>query len=92
MHLKTLKKAFPYTLPVLTGYLFLGFSYGVLMNKTGFSLFWTSLMSLSVFAGAMQFAAIALLTSAFNPFSTFFVSLLINIRHLFYGMSVLDKY
>lgn len=92
MHLSTLKKAFPYTLPVLTGYLFLGFSYGVLMNKTGFSLFWTSLMSLTVFAGAMQFAAIALLSSVFNPLSTFLVSLLINIRHLFYGMSVLDKY
>ncbi len=92
MVLKTLKKAFPYTLPVLTGYLFLGFSYGVLMNKTGFNLFWTSFMSLTVFAGAMQFAAIALLSSAFNPLSTFLVSLLINIRHLFYGMSVLDKY
>ena len=92
MHLSTLKKAFPYTLPVLTGYLFLGFSYGVLMNKTGFSLFWTSLMSLTVFAGAMQFAAIALLSTVFNPLSTFLVSLLINIRHLFYGMSVLDKY
>lgn len=92
MHFNTLKKAFPYTLPVLTGYLFLGFSYGVLMSKTGFSLFWTSLMSLTVFAGAMQFAAIALLASAFNPLSTFLVSLLINIRHLFYGMSVLNKY
>ena len=49
-------------------------------------------MSLTVFAGAMQFAAIALLSSVFNPLSTFLVSLLINIRHLFYGMSVLDKY
>jgi 4-azaleucine resistance transporter AzlC len=92
VHFVTLKKAFPYTLPVLTGYLFLGFSYGVLMNKTGFSLFWTSLISLTVFAGAMQFAAIALLVSTFNPLSTFLVSLLINIRHLFYGMSILDKY
>lgn len=92
MHLETLKKAFPYTIPVLSGYLFLGFSYGVLMNKTGFSLFWTALMSLTVFAGAMQFAAIALLSSAFNPLSTFLVSFLINIRHLFYGMSMLEKY
>ena len=89
---QTLKVAFPLTLPVLTGYLFLGLAYGILMSDKGFSILWTFLMSSVVFAGALQYAAIALLASTFNPLVAFFLALLVNIRHLFYGISMLDRY
>lgn len=89
---KTLKAAFPLTLPVLTGYLFLGMAYGILMSSKGFSILWTFLMSAVVFAGALQYAAVTLLTSAFNPLLAFLLALLVNIRHLFYGISMLDRF
>jgi len=92
MKLKAFKAALPYTLPILTGYLFLGFAYGILMSDKGFSIIWTILMASCVFAGAMQFAAIPLLLSTFNPLLVFMMTLLVNIRHLFYGLSMLDKY
>lgn len=89
---QTLKVAFPLTLPVLTGYLFLGVAYGILMSDKGFSILWTFLMSSVVFAGALQYAAIALLASTFNPLLAFLLALLVNIRHLFYGISMLDRF
>lgn len=92
MKIKALKAAFPITLPVLTGYLFLGMAFGLLMNKAGFSFIWSFLMSATVFAGAMQFAGIGLLTTAFNPLSALLLTLLVNIRHIFYGVSMLEKY
>jgi 4-azaleucine resistance transporter AzlC len=89
---QTLKVAFPLTLPVLTGYLFLGLAYGILMSDKGFSILWTFLMSSVVFAGALQYAAITLLASTFNPLLAFLLALLVNIRHLFYGISMLDRF
>lgn len=89
---QTLKAAFPLTLPVLTGYLFLGMAYGILMSNKGFSILWTFLMSAVVFAGALQYAAVTLLASAFNPLLAFLLALLVNVRHLFYGISMLDRY
>jgi 4-azaleucine resistance transporter AzlC len=89
---ETLKVTFPLTLPVLTGYLFLGLAYGILMSDKGFSILWTFLMSSVVFAGALQYAAITLLASTFNPLLAFLLSLLVNIRHLFYGISMLDRF
>ena len=92
MKLKALKAALPLTLPVLTGYLFLGIAYGLLMSNQGFSIFWTILISSTVFAGALQFAGITLLTSAFNPMAALLLTLLVNIRHIFYGIALLGKY
>jgi 4-azaleucine resistance transporter AzlC len=92
MKLKALKAAFPLTLPVLTGYLFLGVAYGLLMSNQGFSIMWTVLISSAVFAGALQFASITLLTSAFNPIAALLLALLVNIRHIFYGVALLGKY
>jgi 4-azaleucine resistance transporter AzlC len=74
------------------GYLFLGFAYGVLMQQQGLSVFWTFLMSAFVFAGTLQYAAIPLLMSAFNPIATFILALGINARHLFYGLAIFDRY
>ena len=87
-----LRAAFPATIPVLTGYLCLGTAYGVLMSASGYGVGWTLLMSVLCFAGSAQFLAVTMLTTAFNPIQAFALSLMVNARHIFYGLSVLDKY
>lgn len=89
---RTLAAAFPHTVPVLTGYLVLGIAYGMLMQAKGYGAPWVLLMSGVAYCGSMQFAAISLLTSAFDPIGAFVMSLLVNARHLFYGVSMLEKY
>ena len=86
------RAAFPATIPVLTGYLCLGTAYGVLMHTAGYGAGWTLLMSLLCFAGSGQFLAVTLLTTVFNPLQAFLLSLMVNARHIFYGLAVLDKY
>lgn len=87
-----LRAAFPLTLPVLTGYLFLGMAYGILMQKAGYNALWTGIVSALVYAGSGQFAGVALLTTAFDPLQAVLITLVINARHVFYGLSMLDKY
>lgn len=84
--------AFPCTIPVLAGFLVLGIAYGVLMQARGFGLIWVFLMSAVAFCGSMQFVAIELLASVFNPLQAFLMSIMVNARHLFYGISMLEKY
>jgi 4-azaleucine resistance transporter AzlC len=72
--------------------LVLGLAYGVLMQLNGYGAIWSVLMSMVAFCGSMQYAAIALLTSAFNPLQALLLSLTVNARHLFYGLSMLEKY
>ncbi|GEN88567.1 AzlC family ABC transporter permease [Oceanobacillus sp. FSL W8-0428] len=91
-HLSTLKYAFPKTLPILAGFAFLGIAYGVYMHSLGFQPIYAILMSILIFAGSMEFVAGSLLLGAFNPLSAFLLTLMINARHLFYGISMLDKY
>ncbi|WP_368901719.1 AzlC family ABC transporter permease [Oceanobacillus oncorhynchi] len=91
-HLSTLKYAFPKTLPILAGFTFLGIAYGVYMHSLGFPPIYAILMSVLIFAGSMEFVAGSLLLGAFNPFSAFLLTLMINARHLFYGISMLDKF
>lgn len=86
------REAFASTIPVLTGFLFLGTAYGILMDAKGYGLVWTFLMSAVAFCGSMQFAAITLLAGAFSPVQALFLSLMVNARHLFYGISMLDRY
>jgi len=92
MKLKSLKAAFPYTIPIMAGYMFLGIAYGFLMKTKGFGLGMTVFTSIVVFAGSMQYVGLTLLTAAFNPVYTLFLTLMINARHLFYGISMLKKY
>lgn len=87
-----LRAAFPATLPVLTGFLCLGMAYGVLMQTKGYGPLWSTLMSAAAFCGSMQFVAITLLTAAFDPLQAFVLSVMVNARHLFYGLSLLEKY
>lgn len=89
---KALKAALPHTIPVFTGFVFLGAAYGILMNSNGYGVGWSLIMSLIVFAGSSQYLAISFLTTAFNPLYAFLMILIVNARHLFYGISMLDKY
>lgn len=89
---KVLKYAFPFTIPVLIGYMFLGAAYGILMSVNGFGVHWSLLMSLIAFCGSMQYVAITLLLTSFNPIYTLLITLMVNARHIFYGISMLDKY
>lgn len=86
------KVAFPHTIPMLTSVPILGITYGVLMGTKGYGVWWSTLMSAIAFCGSMQFAAVPMLTTAFNPFQAFLLSFLVNARHIFYGISMLDKY
>ena len=87
-----LRAAVPATIPVMTGFLCLGIAYGVLMQSKGYGLGWSVLMSAIAFGGSMQFVAITLLTTAFDPVQAFLLSVMVNARHIFYGLSLLDKY
>ena len=90
--LHALRYAFPRTIPVMVGYLFLGTAYGILMKVNGFGFWWALAMSLFVYAGSLQYVGITLLAGAMNPLYALLMGLMINARHLFYGISMLDKY
>jgi len=87
-----LRAAFPVTIPVLTGFTCLGLAYGVLMETKGYGPLWSTLMSAIAFGGSMQFVAITLLTTVFDPIQALLLSVMVNARHIFYGLSFLDKY
>lgn len=84
--------AFPYTIPILAGFLFLGITYGIYMNVSGFSFIYPMLTSMVVFAGSAEFILVNMLLGVFDPIQTFLMILMINARHLFYGLSLLEKY
>ncbi len=92
MKIKALKAAFPITLPICVGFLFLGLSYGLFMNSLGFSFVYPMFMSMLIFAGSVEFIAANLLLGAFNPLQAFMLAIMVNARHIFYGLSMLDKY
>lgn len=87
-----LKFAFPKTIPVMVGYLFLGMAYGILMSVNGFGVGWAFVISVFVFAGSLQYVGINLLAAAVSPVTAFLMALMVNARHLFYGISMLGKY
>ncbi|MGN0641787.1 MAG: AzlC family ABC transporter permease [Huintestinicola sp.] len=91
-NLTAAKAAFPYTLPILAGFLFLGAAYGVYMRSLGFSAVYPIIMSMTIFAGSMEFLAADLLTRPFDPVNALVLTLMVNARHIFYGISMLDKY
>ncbi|MGI6091365.1 MAG: AzlC family ABC transporter permease [Saccharofermentanales bacterium] len=89
---KVLKTAFIDTLPILAAYLILGMGYGVLMSDAGYPPFYVFLMSAFVFAGSMQFVAVSLLTTKVMPVTALLMTFLVNARHIFYGLSFLERY
>ena len=90
--LTTLKVAFPYTLPILAGFGFLGMAHGILMTKAGLGVFYSLGMAIIVFGGSLEYVAMELLLAAFAPGTAFFTALLVQARHLFYGIAMLDRY
>lgn len=92
MRIKALKVAFPQTIPIFTGFWFLGMAYGIYMNASGFSFVYPLCMSLLIYGGSLEFVAVEMLLSPFAPLQTFIMALLIQARHLFYGLSMLDKF
>ena len=92
MKKKALKTVFLDTVPVLTGYLFLGAGFGILLSESGYGVWWALAMSVFVFAGSGQYLAVSLLSGGASLLSAAIATLLVNARHLFYGLSLLDDY
>lgn len=92
MKLKALRAAFPHTIPIMAGFCFLGMAYGIYMNSTGFSFVYPMLMSMIIFGGSLEFVAVEMLLSPFAPLQVLLMALLIQARHIFYGISMLEKF
>lgn len=86
------RAAFPCTIPIFMGFWFLGLAYGVYMHVSGFSFVYPMLMSAVIFGGSLEFVAVTLLLSPFAPFQALLVTLMIQARHLFYGLAMLDRF
>lgn len=89
---KILKKVFPQTIPVMLGYVTVGIAFGILVIKSGLSLWYGLGLSLFVYAGAMQFVAIQLIMGPFQMIQVVLLTLFVNIRHLFYGLSFIERF
>ncbi len=90
--IKALKAAFPKTIPIMTGFLFLGTAYGIYARTQGLPAVTPIIMAAVVFAGSMEFVAVDLMITAFDPLGAFVMAVMVNARHLFYGISMLGKY
>ena len=90
--LAALRAAFPYTVPIFAGFWFLAMAYGIQMSTSGFSFWYPMIMSAVIYGGSLEFVAVSMLLSPFAPVQTFLMTLMIQARHLFYGISMLDKY
>ena len=89
---KAFKLAFRDTIPVLTGYLFLGIGFGILLAESGYGIGWAFSMALFMYAGSAQYLAVGLLTGGASLIYAAAATLVVNARHLFYGISMLDSY
>lgn len=92
MKLKALKAAFPFTIPIFAGFWFLGMAYGIYARSVGFSFWYPMIMSMTIFGGSLEFITVSMLLMPFAPLQTFIVSLLVQARHLFYGIAMLDRF
>lgn len=88
----SIRYAFKRSLPVMAGYLVLGMGFGILLEAKGYSVVWAFVMSVFIFAGSMQYVAVDLLAGGASLISTALMTLMVNARHLFYGISMIDRY
>ena len=86
------KEAFPYTIPVLTGYLFIGFAFGVMFQEKGYNFIWAGFMSLLDYAGSGQYLAVNFFVPGISLLHIVFLEFMVNIRHIFYGLSMLERF
>ena len=89
---RSMKTAFPYTIPIFAAFWFLGLSYGIYMYHLGFSAWYPSLMSLLIFAGSVEFVAGNMLLGSFDPLQALRLTIMINARHIFYGLAMLEPF
>ena len=89
---KAFQKAFPYTIPVFTGYLFIGAAFGVMYAEKGYSFLWAILMSVLVYAGSGQYLAVNFFVPGVSFLQVIFLTFMVNVRHVFYGVSLLEKF
>ena len=87
-----IRKAFVKTIPVMAGYLVLGLGFGIVLQNHGYGVFYALIMSVLIYAGSMQFMAINLITAGAGMITVALTTLMVNARHLFYGISMVDKY
>ena len=87
-----LRAAFPFTLPVLAGYMFLGFSYGLYAHSAGLAFWYPVSMAALVYGGSLEFVLVSMLCAPFSPVTVFVAALVIQARHLFYGLAMLGRY
>ena len=92
MNDKTIKQAFIASIPVLAGYIFLGIGFGILLRKAGYGVLWAASMSIVIYGGSMQYVGVGLIASAASILNTVITTIMVNGRHLFYSISVMDKY
>ena len=92
VRLRALRAAFPHTIPLMAAFLFVGVTYGMMMRVAGFSFVYPMAMSAAIYGGSVEFVVADLLQGAFQPLQTFLLTLMLNARHLFYGVAMLEKY
>ncbi len=92
MNLKTIRQAFYTSVPVMAGYVVLGTGFGILMRNAGYGVLWTAAMSAFIYAGSMQYVGVSLLTSGASVLTTALTTIMVNARHLFYSISMIDTY
>ena len=92
MNLKIFRRAFIVTLPVMAGYLVLGLGFGILLRVAGFGALWALAMSIFMYAGSMQYVGVSLLSGGASLVTVAVTTLMVQARHLFYGISLIDRY
>ena len=92
MKKSAIRAAFLDTLPVMAGYVFLGFGFGILLCQSGYGVLWAFAMSLFIYAGSMQYLTVSLLTGGAGLVTAALTTFVVNARHLFYGISMVDAY
>lgn len=92
MNKATVRHAFIASLPVMAGYIVLGTGFGILLSAKGYSFWWALLMSITIYAGSMQYVGVNLLASGASVLSTALMTLMVNARHMFYGISMIEEY
>lgn len=92
MSIQTVKQAFFKSIPVLAGYVVLGIGFGILMRNAGYGVLWAAAMSLLIYAGSMQYVGVSLLTGGASILTAAITTVMVNARHLFYSISMIEPY
>ncbi|MBQ8053750.1 MAG: AzlC family ABC transporter permease [Lachnospiraceae bacterium] len=92
MKTQTIRQAFYKSIPVMAGYIVLGTGFGILMNNAGYGVLWTAAMSIFIYAGSMQYVGVGLLTGGASVLTTIITTIMVNARHLFYSISMVEPY